>query len=31
MENNLQNLGILEADIEFLEKEIDTMEDKLPQ
>lgn len=27
----LQNLGIIEADIEFLEKEIDTMEASLPQ
>ena len=27
----LQNLGIVETDIEFLEKEIDTMEDSLPQ
>ncbi|MDN3677440.1 cob(I)yrinic acid a,c-diamide adenosyltransferase [Flavobacterium paronense] len=27
----LQNLGITESDIEFLEKEIDTMEDSLPQ
>ena len=27
----LQNLGIVENDIEFLEKEIDTMEDSLPQ
>ena len=27
----LQNLGIIESDIEFLEKEIDTMEDSLPQ
>ena len=27
----LQNLGIVESDIEFLEKEIDTMEDSLPQ
>ncbi|MGC4039671.1 MAG: cob(I)yrinic acid a,c-diamide adenosyltransferase [Flavobacterium sp.] len=26
----LQNLGITESDIEFLEKEIDTMEDALP-
>lgn len=30
-EKRLQNLGILESDIEFLEKEIDTMEDSLPQ
>jgi cob(I)alamin adenosyltransferase len=27
----LQNLGLLETDIEFLEKEIDTMEESLPQ
>ncbi|NJM79237.1 MAG: cob(I)yrinic acid a,c-diamide adenosyltransferase [Flavobacterium sp.] len=27
----LQNLGILDSDIEFLEKEIDTMEESLPQ
>ena len=27
----LQNLGIVETDIELLEKEIDTMEDSLPQ
>ena len=27
----LQNLGIIESDIELLEKEIDTMEDSLPQ
>ena len=26
----LQNLGIIESDIEFLEKEIDTMEEQLP-
>ena len=30
-QKRLQNLGILESDIEFLEKEIDTMEDSLPQ
>lgn len=30
-EKRLQNLGILESDIEFLEKEIDTMEEALPQ
>lgn len=30
-EKRLQNLGILETDIEFLEKEIDAMEDSLPQ
>jgi cob(I)alamin adenosyltransferase len=30
-EKRLQNLGILETDITFLEKEIDTMEDSLPQ
>jgi cob(I)alamin adenosyltransferase len=30
-EKRLQNLGILESDIEYLEKEIDTMEDSLPQ
>jgi len=29
-ELRLKNLGITEADIEFLEKEIDTMEEKLP-
>jgi cob(I)alamin adenosyltransferase len=29
-QKRLQNLGILETDIEFLEKEIDTMEDSLP-
>lgn len=29
-ELRLQNLGIIEADIEFLEKEIDLMEEKLP-
>lgn len=29
-EKRLKNLGILETDIEFLEKEIDIMEDKLP-
>ena len=29
-EKRLQNLGIVEADIEYLEKEIDTMEDDLP-
>ncbi|WP_339834458.1 cob(I)yrinic acid a,c-diamide adenosyltransferase [uncultured Flavobacterium sp.] len=27
----LQNLGLVETDIEFLEKEIDTMEESLPQ
>ena len=27
----MQNLGIIESDIELLEKEIDTMEDSLPQ
>jgi cob(I)alamin adenosyltransferase len=30
-EKRLQNLGILEADIDYLEKEIDAMEDSLPQ
>jgi len=30
-EKRLQNLGILESDIEFLEKEIDAMEESLPQ
>ena len=30
-EKRLQNLGILESDIELLEKEIDTMEEALPQ
>jgi cob(I)alamin adenosyltransferase len=30
-EKRLQNLGILESDIEYLEKEIDAMEDSLPQ
>jgi len=30
-EKRLQNLGILESDIEFLEKEIDVMEESLPQ
>lgn len=30
-EKRLQNLGIIEADIELLETEIDTMEDSLPQ
>ena len=30
-EKRLQNLGIIESDIEFLEKEIDTMEESLPQ
>lgn len=30
-EKRLQNLGIIESDIEFLEIEIDTMEDSLPQ
>ena len=30
-EKRLQNLGILESDIELLEKEIDAMEDSLPQ
>ena len=30
-ELRLQNLGILESDIELLEKEIDAMEDSLPQ
>ncbi|WP_396146541.1 cob(I)yrinic acid a,c-diamide adenosyltransferase [Flavobacterium sp.] len=30
-EKRLQNLGILETDIEYLEKEIDAMEDSLPQ
>ena len=30
-EKRLQNLGIIESDIEFLEKEIDAMEDSLPQ
>ena len=30
-EKRLQNLGIVESDIELLEKEIDTMEDSLPQ
>jgi cob(I)alamin adenosyltransferase len=30
-EKRLQNLGIVESDIELLEKEIDTMEDALPQ
>jgi cob(I)alamin adenosyltransferase len=30
-EKRLQNLGITESDIEFLEKEIDTMEESLPQ
>jgi len=29
-EKRLQNLGILESDIEFLENEIDTMEESLP-
>lgn len=30
-EKRLQNLGIIESDIELLEKEIDAMEDALPQ
>lgn len=30
-EKRLKNLGILESDIEFLEKEIDIMEESLPQ
>ena len=30
-QKRLQNLGILESDIEYLENEIDTMEDSLPQ
>ncbi len=30
-EKRLQNLGIVESDIELLEKEIDTMEEALPQ
>ncbi len=30
-EKRLQNLGILETDIDYLEKEIDVMEDSLPQ
>ncbi len=30
-EKRLQNLGIVESDIELLEKEIDNMEDALPQ
>jgi len=30
-EKRLQNLGITESDIEFLEKEIDSMEESLPQ
>jgi cob(I)alamin adenosyltransferase len=30
-EKRLQNLGILETDIDYLEKEIDAMEDSLPQ
>ncbi len=30
-EKRLKNLGIIESDIELLEKEIDTMEDALPQ
>lgn len=30
-EKRLQNLGILESDIELLEKEIDAMEESLPQ
>jgi cob(I)alamin adenosyltransferase len=30
-EKRLKNLGIIESDIELLEKEIDTMEDSLPQ
>ncbi len=30
-QKRLQNLGILETDIEFLENEIDSMEDSLPQ
>ncbi len=30
-EKRLQNLGIVESDIELLEKEIDIMEDSLPQ
>lgn len=30
-EKRLQNLGILESDIELLEKEIDSMEETLPQ
>jgi cob(I)alamin adenosyltransferase len=30
-EKRLQSLGILESDIEYLEKEIDAMEDSLPQ
>jgi cob(I)alamin adenosyltransferase len=30
-EKRLQNLGIIESDIEYLEKEIDAMEDSLPQ
>ena len=30
-EKRLQNLGIVESDIELLEKEIDAMEDSLPQ
>ena len=30
-QKRLQNLGIIESDIELLEKEIDTIEDSLPQ
>ena len=30
-QKRFQNLGIIESDIELLEKEIDTMEDSLPQ
>ena len=30
-QKRLQNLGIIDSDIELLEKEIDTMEDSLPQ
>jgi cob(I)alamin adenosyltransferase len=30
-QKRLQNLGIIESDIELLEKEIDSMEDSLPQ
>jgi cob(I)alamin adenosyltransferase len=30
-QKRLQNLGIIESDVELLEKEIDTMEDSLPQ
>jgi cob(I)alamin adenosyltransferase len=30
-EKRLQNLGIIESDIEYLEKEIDSMEESLPQ